>query len=150
TEPVLPAILKPLLDGTFVHKDASMMQWMPVVIVALFIVRGVAEYAASYAMSWVGNRLVMDLRNVMFARLLVLPTSYYDDHPSGALISKLTYDVTQVTAAATSVLTVVFKDTVVIIGLLGWMLWLNWKLTLLALVMLPVMAGIVRVVGIRL
>jgi subfamily B ATP-binding cassette protein MsbA len=150
TEPVLPAILKPLLDGTFVHKDASLMQWMPIVIVALFIVRGVAEYAASYAMSWVGNRLVMDLRNVMFARLLVLPTSYYDDHPSGALISKLTYDVTQVTAAATSVLTVIFKDTVVIIGLLAWMLWLNWKLTLLALVMLPIMAGIVRVVSVRL
>jgi subfamily B ATP-binding cassette protein MsbA len=150
TEPALPAILKPLLDGTFVHKDASIIKWMPLAIVALFIVRGVAEYASHYATAWVGNRLVMDLRNVMFARLLVLPTSYYDDHPSGTLISKLTFDVTQVTAAATSVLTVIFKDTVSIIGLLAWMLYLNWRLTLLAVVMLPVIALIVRVISIRL
>ena len=150
TEPALPALLKPLLDGTFVNKDAAIIKWMPFVIVALFIVRGLAEYAAYYATAWVGNRLVMDLRNLMFARLLVLPASYYDDHPSGTLISKLTFDVTQVTAAATSVLTVIFRDTVSIIGLLAWMLYLNWKLTLLALAMLPVTALIVRVISIRL
>jgi len=150
TEPVLPAMLKPLLDGIFVERNEAIMRWMPLVIVALFVVRGMAEYLASYAINWVGNKVVMDLRSAMFARLLELPTPYYDDNPSGNLISKLTYDAAQVTTAATSVLTVIFKDSLAMIGLLAWMLWLNWKLTLLALVMAPVVVWVVRAIGMRL
>jgi subfamily B ATP-binding cassette protein MsbA len=150
TEIALPALMKPLLDGTFVHKDEAIMRWMPVVILGLTAVRGSAEYMGSYAISWVGNRLVMDLRQAMFAKLLELPTPYYDDHASGNLISKLTYDVTQVTAAGTSVLTVIFKDSVALVGLLAYMLWLNWKLTLLALVMTPLIVGVVRLISVRL
>jgi subfamily B ATP-binding cassette protein MsbA len=150
TEPALPATMKPLFDGAFVDRDTAVIRWMPLIIIGIFIVRGVAEYTASYGMAWVGNRLVMDLRAQMFARLLELPTPYYDEQASGNLISKLTYDVTQVTAAATSVLTVIFKDSLAIIGLLAWMLWLNWKLTLLSLIMTPLIVLIVRLVSIRL
>jgi subfamily B ATP-binding cassette protein MsbA len=150
TEPVLPALLKPLLDGIFVEKNEAIMRWMPLLIVALFLVRGLAEYAASYAINWVGNKVVMDLRSEMFARLLELPTPYYDDNASGNLISKLTYDAAQVTTAATSVLTVIFKDSLAMLGLLGWMFWINWKLTLLALVMTPIIVWVVRVIGMRL
>jgi len=150
TEAALPAIMKPLFDGVFVERDAMAIRWMPLIIIALFVVRGLAEYAATYCMAWVSNRLVMDLRTLMFARLLELPTPMYDDQASGNLISKLTFDVTQVTAAATSVLVAVFKDGVAIIGLLGWMFWLNWKLTLLSLLMTPLIVFIVRVVSVRL
>ncbi len=150
TEAALPAVMKPLFDGVFVERDAAAIRWMPLVIIGLFLVRGLAEYAATYCMAWVGNRLVMDLRAQMFARLLELPTPYYDEQASGNLISKLTFDVTQVTAAATSVLVAVFKDGVAIIGLLGWMFWLNWKLTLLSLLMTPLIILIVRLVSIRL
>ena len=150
TEAALPAIMKPLFDGVFVERDAMAIRWMPLIIIALFVVRGLAEYAATYCMAWVSNRLVMDLRTLMFARLLELPTPMYDDQASGNLISKLTFDVTQVTSAATSVLVAVFKDGVAIIGLLGWMFWLNWKLTLLSLLMTPLIVFIVRVVSVRL
>jgi subfamily B ATP-binding cassette protein MsbA len=150
TEPALPALLKPLLDGVFVNKDPSVIRWTPVVIVGLFVLRGLAEYVAQFALSWVGNRLVMDLRGIMFRKLLTLPARYYDDQASGNLISRLTFDVMQVTTAATSVLTAVFKDALVIIGLLGWMFWLNWKLTLLSLVMTPVIVLVVRVISVRL
>ena len=150
TEAALPAIMKPLFDGVFVERDAAAIRWMPLIIIGLFLVRGVAEYAASYCMAWVGNRLVMDLRKQMFDRLLTLPTPVYDDQASGNLISKLTFDVTQVTSAATSVLVAIFKDGVSIIGLLGWMFWLNWKLTLLSLLMTPLIILIVRLVSIRL
>ena len=150
TEPALPALMKPLLDGTFVHKDEALMRWMPAVILGVVAVRGLAEYLASFAISWVGNKLVMDLREAMFAKLLSLPTASYDDSATGNLISKLTYDVTQVTAAGTSVLTVMFKDSLSLIGLLAWMLWLNWKLTLLALVMTPLIVGVVRLISMRL
>ena len=150
TEPVLPAMMKPLLDGIFVEKNESIMRWMPLIIVGLFIVRGLAEYAATFCINWVGNKVVMDLRSAMFGRLLELPASYYDDRASGNLISRLTYDAAQVTTAATSVLTVIFKDTLAMIGLIGWMLWLNWKLTLLALVMAPIIVGVVRKISGRL
>ena len=150
TEPALPALLKPLLDGVFVNKDAAVIRWTPVFIVGLFVIRGLAEYVAQYALNWVGNRLVMDLRRTMFSKLLSLPARYYDDQASGNLISKLTFDVMQVTTAATSVLMAIFRESLVIIGLLGWMLWLNWKLTLLALVMVPVIVLVVRTISVRL
>ena len=150
TEPALPALLKPLLDGVFVNKDESVIRWTPVFIVGLFVLRGLAEYVAQFALNWVGNRLVMDLRGIMFRKLLSLPARYYDDQASGNLISRLTFDVMQVTTAATSVLTAVFKDALVIVGLLGWMFWLNWKLTLLSLVMTPVIVLVVRMISVRL
>jgi subfamily B ATP-binding cassette protein MsbA len=150
TEPALPALLKPLLDGVFVNKDESVIRWTPVFIVGLFVLRGLAEYVAQFALNWVGNRLVMDLRGIMFRKLLTLPARYFDDQASGNLISRLTFDVMQVTTAATSVLTAVFKDALVIIGLLGWMFWLNWKLTLLSLVMTPVIVLVVRMISVRL
>ena len=150
TEPALPALMKPLLDGTFAHKDEALMRWMPWVILALVVVRGSAEYVASYGINWVGNKLVMDLRQAMFDKLLTLPNSVYDDRATGNLISKLTYDVTQVTAAGTSVLTALFKDSLSLLGLLAWLLWLNWKLTLLALVMAPLIVGVVRLISVRL
>ncbi len=150
TEPALPALLQPLLDGTFVNRDETLVRWMPLYILGLIMVRGGAEYMGAYSINWVGNRLVMDLRAAMFDKLLALPAAYYDEQASGNLISKLTFDVTQVTAAATSVLTVIFRDTVALIGLLAWMLYLNWKLTLLALVMTPMIVGVVRMVSVRL
>ena len=120
TEPALPALLQPLLDGTFVNRDETLVRWMPLYILGLIMVRGGAEYMGAYSINWVGNRLVMDLRAAMFDKLLALPAAYYDEQASGNLISKLTFDVTQVTAAATSVLTVIFRDTVALIGLLAW------------------------------
>ena len=150
TEPALPAMLKPLLDGTFVDKDERIMRWTPVVIVAIFLVRGIAEYIAHFSLNWVGNRVVMDLRNDMFGKLLELPSPYYDNQPTGNLMSKVTFDVTQVTNAATMVLTVLVRDGLATIGLLGWMLWLNWKLTLLSLAMTPAIIIVVRLISGRL
>ncbi|HYC49173.1 MAG TPA: lipid A export permease/ATP-binding protein MsbA [Burkholderiales bacterium] len=150
SEPALPALLKPLLDGTFVEKDEAIMRWTPLAVVAVFLVRGVADYISHYCLNWVGTRVVMDLRGAMFDKLLTLPTPYYDTQPTGNLMSKVTFDVTQVTTAATMVLTVIVKDGLAAIGLLAWMLWLNWKLTMLALAMTPVVLIIVRLVSIRL
>ena len=150
TEAMLPALLKPFLDGTFVNKDDSIIRWAPIFILVIFLVRGVAGFVGTYAISWVGNKLVMDLRAEMFAKLLSLPNAYYDDHATGSLISKLTYDVTQVTAAATSVVTIIIRDSIVILGLLGWLFYLDWKLTLLSLVITPIVAVVIRIINKRL
>ncbi|HEY0665911.1 MAG TPA: lipid A export permease/ATP-binding protein MsbA [Gallionella sp.] len=150
TEPLLPALLKPMLDGTFVEKDETVMRLVPIFILVIFLVRGIASFVGTYAINWVGNKLVMDLREEMFRKLLALPTRYYDDHATGNLISRLTFDVTQVTAAATSVVTITIRDSIIIVGLLGWLFYLNWKLTLLSLLMVPVIAFIIRTINVRL
>jgi ATP-binding cassette, subfamily B, bacterial MsbA len=149
TEPVLPALLKPLLDGSFVQRDLSQLHLIPVAIVGLFLLRGVFSYIGDYAMSWVSNKVVLDMRNQMFARLLALPTRYYDDQSSGALLSKVAYDVIGVTGAATGVITVLVRDTITVLGLLGWLLWLNWKLTLVTLIITPGIALVVKLFSTR-
>lgn len=150
TEPLLPALLKPLLDGTFVHKDDTVIRYAPMLILVIFFVRGISSFVGTYAIGWVGNKVVMDLREAMFHKLLTLPTPFYDDHATGNLISKLTFDVTQVTEAATNVVTVSLRDSIIVVGLLGWLFYLNWKLTVLSLVMLPVIALILKIINARL
>ena len=144
TEPLLPALMKPLLDGSFVNKNPTTIRYIPFALVGLFLVRGVFGFVSDYALNWVANRVVFDLRGEMFGRLVNLPTRYYDDASSGALISKVTYDVTGVTAAATTVLTVVVRDSLTVVGLLGWIFYLDWKLSLITLVIGPVIALVIR------
>jgi len=150
TEPLLPALMKPLLDGSFVDKDPTTIRYVPFALVGLFAARGLFGFASDYALSWVANRVVYDLRAEMFDRLVNLPTRYYDDASSGALISKVSYDVTGVTAAATSVLTVLVRDSFTVAGLLAWMFYLDWKLSLITLVVGPVIALVIRSFSTRL
>src|SRR5439155_17625278 len=103
-----------------------------------------------YCMHWVSHRLVLDLRGAMFGRLVRLPARFFDDQSSGALLSKVAYDVSGVTAAATNVITVVVKDTIAVIGLLAWMAYVNWKMTLIALLVGPAVAWFVKLLSRRL
>jgi ATP-binding cassette, subfamily B, bacterial MsbA len=150
TEVALPAAAKPFLDGTFVRKDPVLMQWIPWLIVVLFAVRGVGSFLGQYASSWVALRVIMDLRQQMFDRLLVLPLGYFADNVSGKLISKFTFDVIQISIAVTYVVTVVVRDSVTIVALLAYLLWLNWQLTLITFVMIPPIALVVRAFNRRL
>ncbi|TAK46106.1 MAG: lipid A export permease/ATP-binding protein MsbA [Betaproteobacteria bacterium] len=152
TEPLFPALMKPLLDGGFAQGKAPSLpaHWFAAALVVIFLARGLLTFAASYLVAWVGNRVVLDLRAAMFARLVRLPTRFFDDHSSGVLLSRIAYDVGGVTSAATSVLTVVVKDSIAVIGLLGWLFYLNWKLTLIALAVGPAIALVVRLFSRRL
>ena len=148
-ESSFPALLKPMLDGSFVHKDPATIQIMPYLLVGLFLARGLVGYVSSYTISWVANKLVMDLRDVMFRKLVTLPTRYYDDSSSGNLIANVAFNVNSVTDAATTSITILVKDTFTLIGLLGWMFYLNWHLTLIAFAITPLIALIVRFVSRR-
>ncbi|MEO8164063.1 MAG: lipid A export permease/ATP-binding protein MsbA [Betaproteobacteria bacterium] len=150
TEVALPIAVKPFLDGTFVRKDPFLITWVPVLMVLLYVVRGAGTYLGTYASAWVGNRVVMDLRGLMFSRMLALPLGYFHDNTSGNLISRFTFDAAQVTGAATNVVMVLVKDSVTIIGLLAYLLYVDWKLTLISLIMVPPIAVVVRFFNIRL
>lgn len=150
TEPLIPALIKPLLDGSFVDKDPHSIRLIPLLLVAVFIVRGISDFIGKVAMEWIAHRVVMDLRSALFARLLTLPTRYFDDHSAGNLLSRLTYDVNQVMTATTQALATLIKDGLSVIGLLGWMLYLNWQLSLMAFLIAPSIAVIMRAVSRRL
>ncbi|MFZ3036977.1 MAG: lipid A export permease/ATP-binding protein MsbA [Rugosibacter sp.] len=139
TEPLFPALMKPLLDSGFSgHASGIYSSWiLPLIIVGVFLVRGLFGFFADYALAWVANKVVLDLRNDMFKRLVQLPTTFFDNQSSGSVMSRIAYDVTGVTGAATGVITVFIKDTFAVVGLLAWMFYLNWKLSLIALIMVP-------------
>ncbi|HMM47438.1 MAG TPA: lipid A export permease/ATP-binding protein MsbA [Thiobacillaceae bacterium] len=150
TEPMLPALFKPLLDEGFVAKDQDFIRWVPLLLLGLFLLRGVASFISTYCMAWVGSRLVMDLRTEMFGKLMTLPTRYFDQNPGGQLIAQLAFNVNQVTQSATSSLTTLVRDTVTVLGLLGYLLWLNWRLTLIVLALVPLTLWVVRAASKRL
>ncbi|MBU6459375.1 MAG: lipid A export permease/ATP-binding protein MsbA [Proteobacteria bacterium] len=150
TEPAIPALLKPLLDGSFVHKNPSLLHLIPIVLISLFLVRGIASFLSSYSLGWIASRLVMDLRNLMFHQLLRLPSSYHDEHSSGELIADIAFNVNQVTDAGTSAVSILVRDSFTIIGLLAWMLYLNWKLTLITFAVIPLIYLVVRQASARL
>ena len=153
TEPLFPALMKPLLDGGFAGgtRSAALTPLLfALALVGIFVLRGVFSFVASYFAAWVSNRVVLDLRAAMFRQMIRLPTSFFDDHSSGALMSKIAYDVAGVTSAATNVLTVLVRDSLSVIGLLAWLMYVNWKLTLVALAVGPLVSLVVKLFSRRL
>jgi len=149
TEPVFAALMRPLLNGGFVHKDPQSIRLIPIALVGLFLVRGVASFFSNYLMNWVGRRVVFDVRGAMFSQLLYLPTSFFDANSSGVLIAKLIYDVEQLASAATRALSTLVKDNFTVLGLVGWMVYLNWGLTVAILGAAPAIAYVNRKMGHR-
>ena len=150
SDPILAALIQPLLDGGFVDKDPTMMKWMPIFLILLFSIKGLAMLASSVGMTWVASRVVMDLRAKMFDKILTLPTSDFDQTSAGVLLSKVTYDVSRVMAAATESLLILVRDTLSVIGLLVWMFYLNWMLSLIVFTIVPITIVVMRIVSIRL
>ncbi|OUD15747.1 lipid A export permease/ATP-binding protein MsbA [Thioflexithrix psekupsensis] len=147
TEPLLPALLQPLLDDGFVAQDAQMIGLIPLLLIILMVIRGLATLASSVGMAWIATRLVMDLRGLMFEKILTLPTTTFDDQSAGVLLSKVTYDVNRVMAAATDSLIIIVRDSLAIIGLLAWMFYLNWMLSLIIFSVVPFIIIVVRYVS---
>ena len=138
TEPAFAAIMKPLLDGSFVEHDPEAIRWVPILMVAIFLARGISAFVTDFLMIRVGRQVIKQFRSNMFAQYLAMPAAFFDQSASGDLISKMTFDVEQVAAAATNSITVLIRDTLTIIGLLGWMLYLSWQMTLGILLISPV------------
>lgn len=149
SEPAFAALMKPMLDGSFVERDPQAIASVPLLLISLFIVRGIATFASTYGMAWVGRGVVRDLRLQMFQHLLTLPTKYYDASVSGKLLAKFSFDVELVAQAASNALTILVRDTLTIIGLLGWMFYLNWKLASIFLLLGPLITIIVVVISRR-
>ena len=142
TEPAIPAILEKVI-ASFENQVLDSVPLYAVFFLGLFFIRGLSSFLSTFALESVAARVVQDLRQNMFDRLMRIPAPAYDNVSSGMLISKVTFDAQQVTDAATHAVTSIVRDSVAALGLIGWMLWLDWKLTLVALATAPCVIAIV-------
>ncbi len=145
TETSFAALLKPIMDRGFVGPEPDFIRLIPWLLIAVLLARAFSGFVASYSMAWVGRRIVYDLRQRMFESLVYLPSNFYDDRSSATLVSKLIYDVEQASTATTDALTLMIKDTLTVIALLGWMLYLDWQLTLVFVLFAPLVAYGVKI-----
>jgi len=112
-------------------------------IVGMFTFRGVGTFLSQYFISYVGRQVINSLRTDVFNRLMTLPSRYFDDNAAGRLVSKLTFNVEQVAEATTNAVTITLREGLTIVGLLGFMLYTNWKLTLIFLAVGPLIGAVV-------
>ncbi len=144
-EPVLPALLKPLVDQSLIAKDADSMWQVPLFLLVAFLAKGIAEYLANVSSQWVANKAIHDLRLQVFEHQMKLPLGVHLAQTQGRLLSRLLYDIPQVGAALSNAWIIVVRDTLVILGLLAYLLWISWSLTLLIFAIAPVVAWIIKV-----
>ena len=149
TEPLIPALMKPLLDQGF--SAGRLPLWLvPVAIVGIFAVRGVSGFVAQYALSWAAFSGVQTLREGLFQRILTGQPAMFGLHSASSLTNTLVYEVQNgATQLVNSVLTLV-KDSLTLLALLAYLFWLNWRLTLFVGVLFPAVALLMRTVGKRL
>ncbi len=143
-ETAFVALLKPIMDEGFVNRDQFLIKWLPLALVVVMFVRGLGQFVDTYAMAWIGRRIVYDLRAELFDRHLHLPESYFDTHPTANLVSQLVYDCEQVSRASTQAIRVLVRDSINIVLLLIWMSYLSWKTTLALLLIIPFAWVIIR------
>ncbi|MBL8296777.1 MAG: lipid A export permease/ATP-binding protein MsbA [Rhodanobacteraceae bacterium] len=142
-------LIKPMLDDLFVQQNQNTIFWMPIAIVIVFLLRGIATWLTDYGVARVGRGVVHSLRAQVFERYLAMPAGYFDREASGQLIARVTYTVEQVAQASTDAVKVMVVDSLTVLGMLFVMLWYGARLTLALFVMAPLIAALVWVVGRR-
>ncbi|MBQ9724146.1 MAG: lipid A export permease/ATP-binding protein MsbA [Neisseriaceae bacterium] len=138
TVPAFAYLIKPLIDEGFVKKEMGSMGWIAAAIIGLFLVRGVFNVLNEYLTGMLSGKLVVRMRSEMFAKLQRLPISFFHDSTSGRTISRILNDAGQITEAGFNIITVLIKDGVSIVFLLGWLFYLEWKLTIATFIAIPI------------
>jgi subfamily B ATP-binding cassette protein MsbA len=150
TEPLLPALLKRLLDDGFGAARNFPLWVVPLVIVGLYVVRGVAQFVAQYGLAWATNRGVLTLRERMFARVLDAAPALFSERSASSLTNTLVYEVQTGAQQLAGALLMVVRDSLASIALFGYLLYLNWRLTLFIALLAPAVAFVMRLVSRRL
>ncbi|MDA3876065.1 MAG: lipid A export permease/ATP-binding protein MsbA [Halothiobacillus sp.] len=143
TEVAFAALMKPLLDGSFVNRDPATIHAMPLLLLGVFAVRMVAEFVSGYGMAWVGRSVIRDLKRDVFDQVLQLPVRFFDRVAGGEVLTRLNYQSEQVSEAASRALTTLIRDSVTVVGLMVWLLILSWQLALFIVVLAPVLVVLV-------
>jgi len=142
-------LIKPMLDDLFVRRDPDVIFWMPMALVGLFVLRGLATFAGDYGMARIGRSVVRDLRTLVFDKYQRLPAAYFDREPGGQVVSRLIYGAEQVAQASSDAIKVMVVDGLTVAAMVTVMLWTSPSLTLYLFVMVPLTGLVWRLVGRR-
>ena len=142
-EPALAALLKHIVDTVSEGKITESRLLIPLAILGIFVARGIGTFLGGYFMAQVANKVVFDLRTNMFNKMVQMPSSYFHSIPTGRLLAKLTYNTEQVIGSITQAIRILLREGLTVVGLLGYMIYMNWKLTLLFLLVVPLIGVVV-------
>jgi subfamily B ATP-binding cassette protein MsbA len=144
TDAAFSWLVKPLINEGFINRNEVFIKWLPLIILSIFITRGVAGFISNYFISRVARNVVRDFRRKIFLKLLVLPSTYYDRNSSGYILSTVIYNVEQVANASSEALLTLLRESSLFIGLVTVMLVVSWRLTLMFVVVSPVIAWVIK------
>ena len=133
----LPLISKPAIDEIFVSKNIAALKWIPFAIVGIFLFKGLCNYGQSILMSSIGLRIVTNLRNILYEKIQNQSLSFFAEHPTGLLMSRITNDVQSVQTASSEAITALIKDSFMLLSLVGVIFYTDWKLALIAMIVFP-------------
>jgi subfamily B ATP-binding cassette protein MsbA len=131
-------LVKPVLDDIFIRRDAARLAYIPFLVLAIYLARGLLEFAHIYMMNGVGQRVVRDIRQHLYSHMQSLSLSFYLRHPAGVLMSRVMNDVTLMQTAVTDAATGLIKDAFTVLFLVGVVFYRDWKMAIVALVVFPV------------
>jgi ATP-binding cassette, subfamily B, bacterial MsbA len=140
-------LMQPLMEDGFVSRDATITKILVPVLLGIFLMRGLASLTYGYLMAWVGRRIVHKLRAQLFGRYLQLPTRSFDTSTGGSMLSKITFDIEQISASASNAITFLVRDSLKVIVLMGVMVYHSWQLSLVIMVVGPTIALLVGYVS---
>jgi subfamily B ATP-binding cassette protein MsbA len=147
-EASLVYLLEPLMDEALVAKNLETAKWLPIAFIAIFIARGIAGFATEASLGWIGRSVISALRRQVFNKFLTLPARFFDERTAGPLLSRMTYNVEMVAESVTSVVTIAIRDVLTVIAAFGVMLIQSPRLTVFVVILFPVIAVLIRVLGI--
>ena len=147
-EASLVYLLQPLMDETLVAKEVETGKWIPLAFMIIFVMRGLSGFATEASLGWIGRRVISDLRREVFGKFLTLPIKFFDSQPAGPLLSRLTFNVEMVAESVTSVVTIAVRDILTVLAAIGVMIFHSPSLTVLVAVLFPIIAILVRLLGI--
>jgi subfamily B ATP-binding cassette protein MsbA len=136
----LAFLVKPALDEIFLKKNADMLIWIPFIVILIYFIKGICNYTQTILMSFIGQRIVADLRNKLYKQIQMQSLSFFTKNPTGLLMSRITNDVGSIQGAVSEALTSLLKDTFTILCLMFVVLYRDWQLGFIAMVVFPLTA----------
>ena len=140
-------LVEPLMDETLVEHNLETTRWLPLAFIAIFIGRGLTGFATEASLGWIGRSVISDLRRDVFRKFLTLPSRFIDTHSTGPMLSRMTYNVEMVAESVTNVVTVMVRDLLTVLAAMGVMIYQSERLFVFVMILLPVIASLIRVLG---
>lgn len=131
-------LVKPALDEIFLNKNADTLVWIPIAVLIIYLLKGLGSYGQTVLMSYIGHRVVADLRYDLYRHIQLQPLSFFSKNPTGTLMSRITYDVNLVRDTVSEAITSILKDTFTLIALACVLFYRDWMLAIIAVVVFPI------------